>query len=81
MRRGEILPTLAKVAEEDHTTKARFNYVAALALLAESPPRTHCHCLNHVLALRTPPSLMDILHDAGVLIQLHRKGADILLTC
>ena len=60
MKRGDILPTLVKVAEEDHSTEARFKCVAALTLLAES--------LENALPLLESGALhplMDILHDAG----------------
>ncbi len=60
MRRGDILPTLVRVAEEDHSTEARFKCVAALTLLAES--------LDNAMPLLESGALhplMDILHDAG----------------
>jgi len=60
VRRGDILPTLVRVAEEDHSTEARFKCVAALTLLAESPE--NALPLLESCALRP---LMDILHDAG----------------
>ena len=58
--RGDILPTLVRVAEEDHSTEARFKCVAALTLLAES--------LENALPLLASGALhplMDILHEAG----------------
>ena len=60
VQRGDILPTLVKVAEEDHSTEARFKCVAALTLLAES--------LENALPLLESGALhplMDILHEAG----------------
>ncbi len=60
MQRGDILPTLVRVAEEDHSTEARFKCVAALTLLAES--------LENALPLLESGALhplMDILHEAG----------------
>jgi len=60
VQRGDILPTLVRVAEEDHSTEARFKCVAALTLLAES--------LDNALPLLESGALhplMDILHDAG----------------
>lgn len=60
VQRGDILPVLVQVADEDGTTEARFKCVAALTLLAESlenaVPLLHCGALA---------PLMDILHDAG----------------
>lgn len=60
VKRGDILPMLVRVAEEDNSTEARFKCVAALTLLAESLdnalPLLHCGALH---------PLMDILHDAG----------------
>lgn len=60
VQRGDILPTLVRVAEEDDSTEARFKCVAALTLLAESPD--NALPLLESCALRP---LMDILHDAG----------------
>ena len=60
VQRGDILPTLVRVAEEDHSTEARFKCVAALTLLAES--------LGNALPLLEAGALtplMDILHEAG----------------
>lgn len=60
VERGDILPVLVRVAEEDGTTEARFKCVAALTLLAES--------LENALPLLEAGALaplMDILHDAG----------------
>ncbi|GAX10162.1 hypothetical protein FisN_3Lh358 [Fistulifera solaris] len=60
VQRGDILPVLVKVAEEDVTTEARFKCVAALTLLAES--------LQNAIPLLEAGSLaplMDILYDAG----------------
>lgn len=60
VQRGDILPVLVKVAEEDATTEARFKCVAALTLLAES--------LDNAIPLLEAGALaplMDILHDAG----------------
>lgn len=60
VQRGDILPVLVKVAEEDVTTEARFKCVAALTLLAES--------LENAIPLLEAGALaplMDILHDAG----------------
>jgi len=60
VQRGDILPTLVRVAEEDHSTEARFKCVAALTLLAES--------LDNAIPLLQSGALhplMDILHDAG----------------
>mmetsp|Transcript_22877 Transcript_22877/g.64791 ORF Transcript_22877/g.64791 Transcript_22877/m.64791 type:complete len:1188 (-) Transcript_22877:148-3711(-) len=58
--RGDILPVLVRVAQEDGTTEARFKCVAALTLLAES--------LDNAIPLLESGALaplMDILHDAG----------------
>lgn len=60
VRRGDILPVLVRVAEEDGTTEARFKCVAALTLLAES--------LDNAIPLLESGALvplMDILHEAG----------------
>jgi hypothetical protein len=60
VQRGDILPVLVRVAEEDGTTEARFKCVAALTLLAES--------LDNAIPLLEAGALaplMDILHDAG----------------
>jgi hypothetical protein len=60
VERGDILPVLVRVAEEDGTTEARFKCVAALTLLAES--------LDNAIPLLESGALaplMDILHDAG----------------
>mmetsp|Transcript_3204 Transcript_3204/g.6479 ORF Transcript_3204/g.6479 Transcript_3204/m.6479 type:complete len:1287 (-) Transcript_3204:229-4089(-) len=60
VQRGDILPVLVRVAEEDGTTEARFKCVAALTLLAES--------LENAIPLlesRALSPLMDILHEAG----------------
>lgn len=60
VQRGDILPVLVRVAEEDGTTEARFKCVAALTLLAES--------LENAIPLLEAGALvplMDILHDAG----------------
>ena len=60
MQRGDILPVLVQVAEEDGTTEARFKCVAALTLLAES--------LENAIPLLEAGALaplMDILHEAG----------------
>lgn len=60
VERGDILPVLVRVAEEDGTTEARFKCVAALTLLAES--------LGNAIPLLESGALaplMDILHDAG----------------
>jgi len=60
VQRGDILPALVRVAEEDHSTEARFKCVAALTLLAES--------LDNAMPLLESGALhplMDILHDAG----------------
>jgi hypothetical protein len=60
VKRGDIVPTLVRVAEEDDSTEARFKCVAALTLLAES--------LENAMPLLESGALhplMDILHDAG----------------
>mmetsp|Transcript_32000 Transcript_32000/g.36794 ORF Transcript_32000/g.36794 Transcript_32000/m.36794 type:complete len:1275 (+) Transcript_32000:52-3876(+) len=60
VQRGDILPVLVRVAEEDGTTEARFKCVAALTLLAES--------LENAIPLLESGALsplMDILHEAG----------------
>jgi hypothetical protein len=60
VQRGDILPVLVRVAEEDGTTEARFKCVAALTLLAES--------LENAIPLLEAGALvplMEILHDAG----------------
>eukprot|EP00934_Nitzschia_sp_Nitz4_P007162 Nitzschia sp. Nitz4//scaffold17_size182527//153379//156633//NITZ4_001878-RA/size182527-processed-gene-0.29-mRNA-1//1//CDS//3329539412//7152//frame0 len=60
VKRGDILPVLVRVAEEDGTTEARFKCVAALTLLAES--------LDNAIPLLESGALaplMDILHQAG----------------
>lgn len=60
VQRGDILPVLVQVADEDGTTEARFKCVAALTLLAES--------LDNAVPLLESGSLaplMEILHDAG----------------
>ena len=60
VKRGDILPVLVRVAEEDGTTEARFKCVAALTLLAES--------LENAIPLLESGALsplMDILHEAG----------------
>ncbi len=60
VERGDILPVLVHVADEDGTTEARFKCVAALTLLAES--------LDNAIPLLESGALaplMDILHDAG----------------
>jgi hypothetical protein len=60
VQRGDILPVLVQVAEEDGTTEARFKCVAALTLLAES--------LENAVPLLEAGALaplMDILHEAG----------------
>lgn len=60
VQRGDILPVLVQVAEEDGTTEARFKCVAALTLLAES--------LENAIPLLEAGALaplMEILHDAG----------------
>lgn len=60
VHRGDILPVLVQVAEEDGTTEARFKCVAALTLLAESLE-------NAIPLLETGAlaPLMDILLEAG----------------
>jgi hypothetical protein len=60
VQRGDILPVLVRVAEEDGTTEARFKCVAALTLLAESLENAIPLLESGALA-----PLMDILHDAG----------------
>jgi hypothetical protein len=60
VKRGDILPILVQVAEEDNATEARFKCVAALTLLAESP----CNSIPLLEAGALHP-LMDILHEAG----------------
>mmetsp|Transcript_5467 Transcript_5467/g.8336 ORF Transcript_5467/g.8336 Transcript_5467/m.8336 type:complete len:1123 (+) Transcript_5467:93-3461(+) len=60
VQRGDILPTLVQVAEEDGTTEARFKCVAALTLLAESLDNAIPLLQSGALA-----PLMDILHEAG----------------
>jgi len=60
VQRGDILPVLVQVAQEDETTEARFKCVAALTLLAES--------LENAVPLLEAGALvplMDILHSAG----------------
>eukprot|EP00980_Cylindrotheca_fusiformis_P003926 scaffold871_cov130-Cylindrotheca_fusiformis.AAC.3 len=60
VQRGDILPVLVRVAEEDGTTEARFKCVAALTLLAES--------LDNAIPLLESGALsplMEILHEAG----------------
>lgn len=60
VQRGDILPVLVRVAEEDGVTEARFKCVAALTLLAES--------LDNAIPLLEAGALtplMDILHEAG----------------
>jgi hypothetical protein len=60
VRRGDILPTLVRIADEDQSTEARFKCVAALTLLAES--------LENAVPLLESGAihpLMDILHEAG----------------
>lgn len=60
VQRGDILPVLVRVAEEDGITEARFKCVAALTLLAES--------LENAIPLLEKGALvplMDILHEAG----------------
>ena len=60
VNRGDILPVLVRVAEEDGTTEARFKCVAALTLLAES--------LENAIPLLESGALsplMQILHEAG----------------
>jgi hypothetical protein len=58
--RGDILPVLVQVAEEDATTEARFKCVAALTLLAESIGNA-----IHLLEAGALVPLMEILHEAG----------------
>jgi hypothetical protein len=60
VQRGDILPVLVQVAEEDGTTEARFKCVAALTLLAESLENAIPLLESGALA-----PLMDILHEAG----------------
>jgi len=60
VERGDILPVLVQVAEEDGTTEARFKCVAALTLLAESLENAISLLESGALA-----PLMDILHEAG----------------
>lgn len=60
VQRGDILPTLVRVAEEDRTTEARFKCVAALTLLAESLENAIPLLESGALA-----PLMEILHEAG----------------
>jgi hypothetical protein len=60
VHRGDILPVLVQVAEEDGTTEARFKCVAALTLLAESLENAVPLLESGALA-----PLMDILHEAG----------------
>jgi hypothetical protein len=60
VKRGDILPVLVQVAEEDGTTEARFKCVAALTLLAESLENAIPLLESGALA-----PLMDILHEAG----------------
>eukprot|EP00429_Kryptoperidinium_foliaceum_P004062 CAMPEP_0176007162 /NCGR_PEP_ID=MMETSP0120_2-20121206/3091_1 /TAXON_ID=160619 /ORGANISM="Kryptoperidinium foliaceum, Strain CCMP 1326" /LENGTH=1059 /DNA_ID=CAMNT_0017339915 /DNA_START=393 /DNA_END=3569 /DNA_ORIENTATION=+ len=60
VRRGDILPVLVQVAEEDGTTEARFKCVAALTLLAESLENAIPLLQSGALA-----PLMEILHEAG----------------
>ena len=60
MQRGDILPTLVEVADDDDTTEARFKCVAALTLLAESLANAIPLLESGALA-----PLMDILHEAG----------------
>ena len=60
VQRGDILPTLVEVADEDDTTEARFKCVAALTLLAESLANAIPLLESGALA-----PLMDILHEAG----------------
>lgn len=60
VQRGDILPTLVRIADEDQSTEARFKCVAALTLLAES--------LENAVPLLESGAihpLMDILHEAG----------------
>jgi hypothetical protein len=60
VQRGDILPVLVRVAEEDGTTEARFKCVAALTLLAESLENAIPLLESGALA-----PLMEILHEAG----------------
>jgi hypothetical protein len=60
VQRGDILPVLVQVADEDGTTEARFKCVAALTLLAESLENAIPLLESGALA-----PLMDILHEAG----------------
>mmetsp|Transcript_34154 Transcript_34154/g.80391 ORF Transcript_34154/g.80391 Transcript_34154/m.80391 type:complete len:1212 (+) Transcript_34154:179-3814(+) len=60
VQRGDILPVLVRVADEDGTTEARFKCVAALTLLAESLENAIPLLESGALA-----PLMDILHEAG----------------
>jgi hypothetical protein len=60
VQRGDILPVLVSVAEEDGTTEARFKCVAALTLLAESLENAIPLLESGALA-----PLMEILHEAG----------------
>jgi hypothetical protein len=60
VQRGDILPVLVRVAEEDGTTEARFKCVAALTLLAESLENSMPLLESGALS-----PLMDILHEAG----------------
>jgi len=60
VQRGDILPVLVRVAEEDGTTEARFKCVAALTLLAESLENS-----IPLLEAGALAPLMDILHEAG----------------
>jgi hypothetical protein len=60
VQRGDILPVLVRVAEEDGTTEARFKCVAALTLLAESLENSIPLLESGALS-----PLMDILHEAG----------------
>lgn len=60
VQRGDILPVLVQVAQEDQTTEARFKCVAALTLLAESIENA-----VPLLEAGALEPLMDILHTAG----------------
>ena len=60
VQRGDILPVLVRVADEDGTTEARFKCVAALTLLAESLENSIPLLESGALS-----PLMDILHEAG----------------
>jgi hypothetical protein len=60
VQRGDILPMLVRVAEEDLRTEARFKCVAALTLLAESMENA-----VPILESGALHPLMDILGDAG----------------